>query len=45
MPGTFEGQKHISVFETTLSIQQNTLSVSLYKFMRYALSLINQSKK
>lgn len=29
MPGSLEGQKHISVFETTLSIQQNTLSVRI----------------
>ncbi|KAI8635929.1 kinase-like domain-containing protein [Parasitella parasitica] len=27
MPGSLEGSRHISVFETTLSIQQNTLSV------------------
>lgn len=29
MHDSFEGQKHISVFETTLFIQQNTLSVRL----------------
>lgn len=36
MHGSFEGQKHISVFETTLSIQQNTLSVRfIYKTLQY----------
>lgn len=27
MYNSFEGQKHVSVFESTLTVQQNTLSV------------------
>ncbi|KAI7876641.1 kinase-like domain-containing protein [Mucor mucedo] len=54
MPGTLEGQKHISVFETTLSIQQNTLSVfniiiqssqSTVSLIRYPFDLIEFHQK
>ncbi|KAI8072001.1 kinase-like domain-containing protein [Thamnidium elegans] len=54
MPGSFEGQKHISVFETTLSIQQNTLSVfniiiqtshSTVSLIRYPFDLVEFHQK
>ncbi|GAN04523.1 Ser/Thr protein kinase [Mucor ambiguus] len=54
MPSSFESSRHISVFETTLSIQQNTLSVfniiiqtshSTVSLIRYPFDLLEFHQK